>query len=369
VPFSVDLETETPEPTTDAGMPAGSGFTRHSIGRVTLLLVVLVVVTAAGIAAGRELKPAAESGPVLATTTAATSAPSSGTSQTTSTAPPSVPVGAAAKWGPLLVKPFGRFRPAGGRSGAALAGTTLVVAGGVGSDQVVAGPAGKTLGSAGTLPGPRAAPQVFTVGKQVYLLGGEDGQTPTAEIVRLAPAAGKVVPVGTFEEPLAEAGVAARGGSVYLAGGWTGQKYATAVLELTPPSTVVLVARLPVAVRSPAVALLRHTLYVVGGATANGLSKQTFAVDVDTGAVTTLDDLPQPVEQAVLLVSGTKLYLLGGMTASGKASPAIVAIDPATGQAAPAGRMPTPMAGAAAVPTTSGTLVVDSARGRVFRVG
>ena len=367
MPFSVDLETETPEPTTDAEMPAGSGFTRRSIGRVTLLLAALAVVTAVGVVVGRELKPAVGSGPAL--TTATNSASSSGTAQTTSPAPPSAAVVAVTKWGPLLVKPFGRFRPAGGRSGAALAGTTLVVAGGTGSDRVVAGPAGKALDSAGTLPGPRAAPQVFTVGKTVYVLGGEDGQTPTAEIVRLAPAAGKAVQVGTFEEPLAEAGVAARGGSVYLAGGWTGEKYATAVLEFTPPSTVVLVARLPVAVRSPAVALLRHTLYVVGGATANGLSKQTFAVDVDTGAVTTLEDLPQPVEQAVLLVSGTKLYLLGGLTAAGKATATIVAIDPATGQATRAGRMPAPMAGAAAVATASGTLVVDSSRGRVFRVG
>jgi hypothetical protein len=359
----VDLETPTPDPSTDYESPEGTGFSRQSIVRVTLLLAVLVAVTAAGIVAGHELKPAAGTAPRVAATTA--SGPASTTLTTTSTARPAEPT----SWGPLPVQPYGRFRPAGGRSGAALAGTMLVVAGGTGSDQVVAGTAGRPLGSAGTLPGPRAAPQVFAVGKTVYVLGGEDGQSPTAEIVRLAPAKHSVTPVGTFEEPLAEAGVATDGGSVYLAGGWTGEQYATAVLKLTPPSTVDLVARLPVATRSPAVALLRHTLYVAGGATSSGLSKQVFAVDIDSGAVTTLDDLPQPVEQAVLLVSGPKLYLLGGKTASGKADTAILAIDPATGNATRAGRMPKPLVGAAAVPVGSRTLVVDSANGRVFRVG
>ncbi len=364
-PPTVDLETPTPDPSTDAKTLEGTGFTRHSVVLVTMLLAGLAVVTAVAIFAGRELKPAAVTAPLAPPTTASASA----SSGVTTTQAPVVAVASAtrASWGPLHVQAFGSFRPAGGRSGATLAGAKLVVAGGTGSDRVVAGAAGQPLAFAGTLPGPRSAPQVFAVGKSVYVLGGENGQTPSAEIVRLV--GHRATPAGTFEEPLAEAGVAARAGSVYLAGGWTGEKYATAVLKFTPPSTVALLARLPVAVRSPAVALLRHTLYVAGGATSSGLSKQMFAVDVDSGAVTALDDLPQAVQQAVLLVSGPKLYLLGGRTESGQATAAIFAIDPATGQATRAGRMPKPLAGAASVPMGSSTLVIDSVTGRVFKVG
>jgi hypothetical protein len=354
-------------PTTDQA-PEGTGFSRSAVVRVTLLLAVLAAVTAAGIVAGRELKPAASPAPTVPTGTVASTA----ATDTITTTPARVVVVHRAKgatWGPLTVEPYGRFRAAGGRSGAAVAGKTLVVAGGTGNDQVVAGTAGRPLSAAGSLPGPRAAPQVFASRGTVYVLGGEDGETPTDQILRLNPAKGNAVPAGAFEEPLAEAGVAERGASIYLAGGWTGQKYGTAILKFTPPSTVALVARLPVGVRSPAVALLRHTLYVAGGATAAGPSKKMFAVDVDSGAVTALDDLPEPVEQAVLLVSGTKLYLLGGKSAAGKPLATILAIDPATGQATGAGRMPKPLAGAVAVPMGSKTLVVDSASGRVFRLG
>jgi hypothetical protein len=158
-------------------------------------------------------------------------------------------------------------------------------------------------------------------------------------------------------------------GSVYLVGGWTGTQYATAVLRFTPPATIDLIARVPEGVRSAAVARLGHTLYVAGGRTSEGLSARLYAIDVNSGTVTTLDDLPRPVEQAVLVAGRTKLYLLGGRTASGKALDSVLAVDPATGRSKPAGAMPHPLAGAAVVPAGSRTLVVDSATGTVYRVG
>ena len=51
--------------------------------------------------------------------------------------------------------------------------------------------------------------------------------------------------------------------------------------------------------------------------------------------MTVLDPLPRPVEQAVLLVSGTRLYLLGGKAASGAPLVTVISIDPATGQRVP----------------------------------
>jgi hypothetical protein len=267
------------------------------------------------------------------------------------------------------VQVYGRFPPGGDRAGAALAGPTLVVAGGTGTDAVLAGRGGGALHRAGTLPWPLAAPAVFTVGGTTYVLGGERGGTPTAAILRLDLAGRRVVPAGAFDEPLAESGLATRAAGVFLVGGWTGARYATAVLRFTPPSTIVLITRLPTGVRAPAVALLRHTLYVAGGRTAGGVSRQLYAIDLDTGTLTTLDALPRPVEQAVLVVSGTRLYLVGGRGADGRRLATVFSVDPATGQARPAGRLPAPLAGATAVAFGGRTLVVDPPTGRVYRVG
>ena len=286
---------------------------------------------------------------------------------TTTTTPPHA--AGSRGWGPLAVKVEGSFPAGGDRAGAALAAKTLVVAGGEGSNRVLAGPSGGTLTRIGSLPGPRAAPIVFALGGTAYVIGGEAGTTPTDEIFRIDPGTHKLVPAGTFEERIAEAGVAARGGSAYLVGGWTGAKYATAVLKFTPPSTVELVTRLPVGVRSPAVVLLRHTLYVAGGRTAEGLSRQVFAVDIGSGAVTSLGKLPEAVSQAVLIAHGTKLYLVGGVDAAGDPVHKVVSIDPATGRPAAAGRMAHDLPGAAAPPTATGALVVDPPSGKVFRVG
>jgi hypothetical protein len=122
-------------------------------------------------------------------------------------------------------------------------------------------------------------------------------------------------------------------------------------------------------VRSAAVTRLGHTLYVAGGRTEHGLSKKVYAVDLDSGSVTSLGTLPHPVAGAVLVPSGSNLYLLGGTRADGKPSVAVVRIHPAGGRPAVVGRMPKPLVGAAAVPAGTGTLVVDPQAGVVYRIG
>src|SRR5262249_54859162 len=142
----------------------------------------------------------------------------------------------------------------------------------------------------------------------------------------------------------------------------------TAVLKFTPPSTVSIVSRLPVGVRSPAVALVGNTLYVAGGQTEQGPSTAVYAVDVDSGGVTSLGQLPQPVVRGVLLPVGPKLYLVGGRTTGGKASGGVILIDPTTGSPTLAGRIPSPLVGASAVRAGAKALVVDPAGGMIYSV-
>jgi hypothetical protein len=354
-----DSPTSEPEP-----VPAEASEAHSAASRVAILLGLLAAVTVAGVAIGRALEP---SSPARAVTTTVATTPAGTTVANRPPPPPHAVSPAPIHWGPLTVTRAGSLpaAPAAG-IGAALVGPTLVVIAGT---RALAGPVGGRLVPVAKLPSARNSAAVFTIGGTLYVLGGEQGSTPSADLLRVDLASGAVKRIATFEEPLAESGVGTGAGTVVLAGGWTGTQYGTAVLRLTPPSSVQLVARLPEGVRAPAVARLRNTLYVAGGRTPGGLSNAVYAVDLSSGAVTTLGKLPQAVQGAMLVSSGTKLYLLGGRTANGMPSTAVVRIDPATGQPAKDGSTTVPLAGAAAVSDGSRTVVVDPQAGAVYRIG
>jgi hypothetical protein len=338
------------------GQPEPPAAGRPAAVRVALLIGLLCVVTAGGILLGRAVEPSS----TKVTTTAAS------TPTTTTTVRPKPRSKTA--WGPIPARLAGRLSPAPGRAAIVVSRGTLVVIGGTAPSKVLAGKLGGVVKKVVSLPGTGAAAQAFALAGTVYAIGGEHGATPADEILRLEPSARGAVPAGTFVEPLAEAGVATRGGSAYLVGGWTGTKYATAVLRFTPPSREDLVARLPEGLRSPAVALAGHTLWVAGGRTQAGLSRQVYAVDIDTGHVTSAGRLPRGVQQALLVTVAGKLYLLGGRASGGKALATILRIVPATGRIKPAGRMPQPLAGATAAAVGKQTLVV-SPTGAIYRLG
>jgi hypothetical protein len=326
---------------------------------VAALVGLLALVTAVGIAIGRAVQPAHHT---VVTTVAATTP--------RAVRPRPVVHKVTLKWGPLTVRPYGTMPAGPPYVAATLVGPRLAVVGGTGSGLVLAGPIGGKLVPVAFLSRPRASAQAFAAGGKLYVLGGEQGGKSSDSIVRIDLRTRKGRTVSTFVEPLAEAGVATRGKTVYLAGGWTGTEYATAILRLTPPrAESSLVTRLPQGVRSAAVALLGRKLYLAGGLTEHGLSNKVYAVDLDSGTVVTLGKLPHPVSGALLVPSGGSLYLLGGTGLGGKASTAVVRINPAAGHPAVVGRMPKPLTGAAAVPSAKGTLVVDPRAGAVYRVG
>jgi hypothetical protein len=339
--------------------PGGRDGGRAS--RVVLLIGLLGAVTAAGVVVGRSTEPAA-----VTTTTAATSTATVPRVKPPPPAPFPKPIVFA--WGPLRAESYGGLPAGGDQAAATVVGPSLAVVGGTGSARVLAGPIGGQLAVVTALRTPLAALQAFPAGGSLWVVGGEHGSKVTDAVLRIDLASGQIRPSGTFEEPLAEAGVAADSGSAYLVGGWTGDQYATGVLKFTPPGTVSLVSRLPVGVRSPAVALVGDTLYVAGGQTEQGPSSAVYAVDVATGGVTSLGSLAQPVVGGVLLPVGTKLYLVGGRTTGGKASGAVILIDPATGSTTLSGRIPRPLIGASAVRAGTKALVVDPAAGTIYSV-
>ena len=160
-----------PPPAAPAAVRSGTATRRLGGGpaRVVFLLASVVVVTIAGIAIGQSFSPGVATTSVLSTT-AQTTVPR--------VRPPRV---AALEWGPLTATRYGTLPVGGDRPGAAIAGSTLVVVGGAGSNEVLAGPVGGKLAPVAKLPQRLAAVQVFALGATVYALGGEQGTTrPTA---------------------------------------------------------------------------------------------------------------------------------------------------------------------------------------------
>jgi Galactose oxidase, central domain len=352
-------ETEPPVSASEAEAEEGGGSRGGTLLRVVVLVVLVGVVTAAGIAIGRAVAPSHPH--------AVTTAPPP-TSSTPAPPPPPAVHKVTYRWGPLTVQPYGKLPAGPPNAAAAVVGPRIAVVGGTGTGLILAGPLGGKLVPVARLSRPRASAQAFALGRNLYVLGGEQGGTPADDVLRIDLGTGRGKTISKFVEPLAEAGVVTRGKAAYLVGGWTGEKYATAILKFVPPSTESLVARLPEGIRAPATALLGHTLYVAGGRTEQGLSHKAYAIDLSSGAVTTLPPLPKPVAGALLVASGSDLYLLGGTGPGGKPSAAVVRIDPATGRSRPVGRMSKAIAGGAAVTAGTKTLVVDPSAGVVYRI-
>jgi N-acetylneuraminic acid mutarotase len=227
----------------------------------------------------------------------------------------------------------------------------------VGGSSVLAGSADGPLRRVAALPSARSAAAAAVSGGSVWVVGGERAGRPTDEILRIEMRPNRVTAAGRFEEPLAEAGFAARGGSLYLVGGWTGEKYATAILRVLPPGQVALVARLPAGLRAPAVAIVGTRLYVAGGLGESGPTRSLLTVDLQTGVLRRIGELPQAVSGAMLVPAGSYLYLLDGTAAGGVATTAVVRIDPATGRSTVVGKTPISLPGATAVTVGKSILV------------
>ena len=336
----------------------GWGDRRRTRLRIAGLVLLVAIVTVAGVLIGKAIDSGSGGGT------------SSGSKSTT----PARPHPAPPRFGSLPAVASGRLPAATTPAAAATAGPDLVVVATKGA--VYAGRPGSTLRRVGKVPAPLTAAAALPIGGKVVVVGGAHGAKPTDAVLTVNRRTGKVTRSGTFIEPLAEAGTAAGAGGAYLVGGWTGTKYATAVLRFVQPDGEELVARLPAGVRSPAVALVGRRLYVAGGRTKAGLSRKLFVVDTRTGTVRTLPNLPVPVQRAVLVVrpaarksGAARLYLLGGVTANGRPSTRIVAIDPSTGRATAAGTLRVPLPDAVAVPVGSRTFVTGADSGTIYRVG
>jgi hypothetical protein len=159
------------------------------------------------------------------------------------------------------------------------------------------------------------------------------------------------------------------GNRAYLLGGYDGSSYDSSVLATSGGRGFTVVARLPVPVRYPAVAVLGSRIWVFGGQTPSGLTSVIQQVDTATGKAAVAGRLPAPLAHAAGFVLGGRLYVAGGQTrlTAGHTSGQVLQYTPPTGRApgstSAVGQLPTPVANGAATVLGSTAYLVGGDQG------
>ena len=238
----------------------------------------------------------------------------------------------------------------------ALPGGRLLVAGGLGSSAILAGPPAH-LRVIGRLPTPIHDAAAALSGRFVSLYGGgESVSVPT--VLRIDPGSGAVLRLRPLDEPLSDLGAARIGGTTYLVGGYTGTRYASAILRVGAGDRTTTVARLPAGTRYAGVAVLGGKLYVAGGLHTSGPTATVWAIDPRAGTLKKVATLPAPEAHAALVALGGRLYLVGGRS--------ILRVDPASGAVARAGSLPQALSDPNAVPLGRQVVIVGGGTNAVY---
>jgi len=239
----------------------------------------------------------------------------------------------------------------------------------------------------GTTTGNRAAEGIFTLdtatGALVHVanlgqplsdatgadLGGEnvvfggDLAAPLSTVQGLAagPAAapaGSSVPVaavvGALPGPRAGATAVTAGAVTYVVGGTAGATPAATILATRDGRVFTAAATLPVPVTFPAVAALGGRLYVFGGESLTGSSAgkpvaTIQVVDLATHAVTMAGRLPTPLAGAAAVTLGGHVFVVGGDEAPGVTSGTVWGFNAKNLAVTAAGQLRVPVAHAGVV--------------------
>jgi N-acetylneuraminic acid mutarotase len=179
--------------------------------------------------------------------------------------------------------------------------------------------------------------------QRAFVFGGAG--PPVYDLVQeFDPASARTRVVGHLPAPRADLAAAAVGTQVVVAAGFDGTGPLDTVLTTTDERHFRLLARLPQAVRYPAVAVVGRSVYLFGGLEFGGEYTGTFSraiqrVDLASGQARIVSQLPTPYAHAMATVRDGEVFLLGGSTPAG-ASNAILRFDPQTGAVSRAGALP-----------------------------
>lgn len=196
-----------------------------------------------------------------------------------------------------------------------------------------------------------------TLGTKTFDFGGGTSATvatvesvPSPQLSQAASAAGDVA--GTLPQPrsdLAVATVTDHGRPekrvAYIVGGYDGSAYIPAVLATSDGTHFTTVAHLPVPVRYPAVATLNGKIYAFGGQTKASGSAVTATddiqvIDPSSHTASVVGHLPQPLYGAAAFTIDGTLYVAGGQVPGGPTQTQIYAVNAQDSGVLKAGLLP-----------------------------
>jgi non-specific serine/threonine protein kinase len=192
------------------------------------------------------------------------------------------------------------------------------------------------------------------IGGRYFVFGG-GAQTLSARVQAVAVDASGIGAstssvVASLAAPRADLAAATSNGSVLLVGGYDGTKWSPTVLETSDGSKFDSVAQLPMPVRYPAVAVVGHTLYVIGGELSGNQADAAIVqqVDLNTRAAAVVGHLSAGLSHAVATMVHGTVYVFGGRS-GGHAVDTIETLDPSTGALQTVGHLPVSTSDMAAV--------------------
>ena len=211
--------------------------------------------------------------------------------------------------------------------------------------------AGASLGNEDYVFGGEAAAVTSTVQSFAAPSGPAPPTSPTTTTASSSTAAVvAATATGALPQPRAGSVAVAIGTTVYIVGGYAGLDAEGAVLATSDGGTFTTVAKLPVAVRDPAVAVAGGVIYVFGGARRGQVPVTPTSPPTSTKATTTSG--PTSLPTTVTPHPATTWVPVAD----------IQRVDPVTGQATVVGQLPLALQGAAAV-TIEGHVYIAGGRG------
>ena len=190
-------------------------------------------------------------------------------------------------------------------------------------------------------------------GDLVVLGGLTDTGATTGVVYTLGLVRGVERPVGTLPVPVHDAAVGLAGSRALVFGGGASNSIATVQgITLSGGGAAGSVGSLP-ALRSDAVGvMIGSTIYVVGGYTGSRPDAAVLAT-TDGHRFATVASLPVPVRYPAVATLDGQIYVFGGQavtgSAAGKPVDDIQAVNPARHSAAIVGHLPEPLSGSAAM--------------------
>jgi hypothetical protein len=326
-------------------------------------MVVALLVVAAGCSSGGPITPGPSAAGRTPTPTAGTTgAPPTAAASPTTSPLPAPGASVLAQPEPWTV-PSPRYRTMGAASG-----DSVFLLGGLDPNGVSSGdvyriqPTSGQVGLAGHLATPTHGAAAVSVGSQILVFGGAD-VSPDNLVQAFNPATGATSVIGHMPGPRADLVGAAVGADVFLLAGFNGSAFISDVWATRDGTSLSVVGQIARPERYPAIAVTGTTIYLFGGLTAGGEYNGTFSTvvqsfDVATGQSRVIGQLSVPLAHARAAVVDGEILVFGGWTPAGPTA-AILRFDPADATVTPAGSLPGPVADEA-IGTVGGAVYLAS---------